>query len=615
MRSLYYCFPGMNTEANALNCKRNRQHTGPGTACLLVLLLFAFACQNTRNPNGELPQKEAGLLRKAEACVNSHPDSSLIYVDSLLKTAKITGDSLRNSIHLLRARAFYEEGKIDSALRILPGLKDQCRTDKDTLNWLRAENLTGMILMHLGQAARAIGHAQTAFDLAEQSKQTMHQVKALVNLANFCSENNELVKSQSYLYRALRLTKDSDSLALMSEIASSMSHNFLLMGMMDSARNYGYKAVSISEQLKIPVRRFNSYNNMGMLHKRLNEDSALFWLRKALELNPKSLEARFNVINIYAGLGKWSLASGMLDTLLTDCRDAGSGPGITRCLYQKAKILNGQGKSEDAIPYLNEAIQISDSLGLGYINKIARESLAEIFRSSGRTGEALALTNMIRRTGDSINKREKLIALQMMQNYEEAEQLRAKLRKEQSQSTQERTNKNKIVGLLSSLIVALVLFIIFFRYFSKRKRMALMQQLDRYREEVARWEQQKNVTVEEATLLERLIRHLEQEKPWLNPDLKSDELIEQLNCSRSALYAELTKANIPGLSQLVQQYRVKEAIRLMEDPNYLLIKLEAIGAESGFGSYRSFHRSFEQITGFTPARYRRNMEEQSLITP
>jgi AraC-like DNA-binding protein len=145
--------------------------------------------------------------------------------------------------------------------------------------------------------------------------------------------------------------------------------------------------------------------------------------------------------------------------------------------------------------------------------------------------------------------------------------------------------------------------------------MALMQQLDRYREEVARWEQKTNVTVKEATLLERLIRHLEQEKPWLNPDLKSDELIEQLNCSRSALYAELTKANIPGLSQLVQQYRVKEAIRLMENPDYLHIKLEVIGTESGFGSYRSFHRSFEQITGFTPARYRRNMEEQSLITP
>ena len=79
--------------------------------------------------------------------------------------------------------------------------------------------------------------------------------------------------------------------------------------------------------------------------------------------------------------------------------------------------------------------------------------------------------------------------------------------------------------------------------------------------------------------------------------------MEKLNCTRKAITAALEHEQAPGLVYLVQQYRVKEAIRLMQDPRYQHYKIDAIATESGFGSYRTFHRVFVQITGRKPTEY------------
>jgi tetratricopeptide (TPR) repeat protein len=586
---------------------------------LHILLSIGIAslsgCLTADRNKGGLPDQEVRLLQKAEAYATSHPDSSLLFADSLLKESSSFSDSLKNSLNFLRIKSLYFMGKRDSVLQLLPGLKSACKLSNDTLNWLRTENLTGMAFMQIGQTERAIAHTQSAYQLAVHSGHTIHQAKALVNLANIHSEKNELVKSQGYLQKALWLTKACDSLALLSEVTSSISHNFKLLGMMDSALHYGYKAVAIADRLQIPVHRINSYNNMGMLYKRLQPDSALHWLNKSLRLDPGKLQPRFNLINVYADQGQWSVASGLIDTLLTECRMKGSGPGVTRCLWQKAYILSGQGKNPEAIPLLREAIQIGDSLGIRYITQIARETEVGILQEMGRSNEARALSEIMQRNKDSLNRREKMQAVQLVQQYEEAERMKVRLTEEQMKSNNKLRNRQQLIGLLAGLLAALGMLFLLYRTRSRKRRAELMRQLETYREEVTRWESRIGQSdEEEISLLEQLIRLLEQEKPWLNAELRMEDLIEMLQCSRNALFAELKDAHIPGLTHLVQQYRVKEAVRLLEDPAYRNIKLEVIAAESGFGSYRSFHRSFEQITGLSPARYRRRVEEANLVS-
>jgi len=592
----------MNIEATTLDWKWNKRHIVPGMACLLVLLLFAFACQNTRNPNGELPQREAGLLHKAEAYVNSHPDSSLIFVDNLLKTAKITGDSLRNSIHLLRARAFYEEGKIDSALRILPALKDKCRIDRDTLNWLRAENLTGMTFILIGQTARAIGHAQTAYQLAVQSGHTIHQVKALVNLANFCSENNELVKSQSFLYRALRITKDCDSLAHISEVATRIATNYRTLGKLDSALWYGRLAVRMAEAYGVPIIRAQAYNNMGILFQDIQPDSAIYWYKQSQALDP-TLEVRMNLISIAIQEGDYSGdVQNMLDSLMADCRAQKRWSGIARCHLQYSKIHEIKGEWRLAAEELEKAIRIGDSVGIGFVSMAGRQGLLEVFRKSGRLHEAVQLGDQLIRLKDSIERDEKMQALQQSNKSEKLQQELE--RKQEESGLNDVTNrKQKQVIILLLLALTLLVIIIIKARARNRKRLAESDLLiRRYREEAAKLKEQLKQSTP-LSLFEKLVHHLEHDKPWLNPELKVDDILEKLNCTRKAITAALEHEQAPGLVYLVQQYRVQAAMRLMQDPRCKHYKIEAIATESGFGSYRTFHRVFVQITGRNPAEY------------
>ena len=586
---------------------------------LLILLGMGIAaisgCLKAERNIAGFPDQEASLLQKAEAYVNSRPDSSLLLTDSLIRSIGDVSDSFRNSIYFLRAKAFFANGQRDSCLQILPVLKAECKADRDTLNWLRAENLTGLAFMEIGHTTRAIDHALIAYDLAVRLKTPTHQVKALINLADFHRGKNEYIKSQSFLQKALRIVRERDSLSLMCDITASISYNFKQQGMMDSALTYGRKAILIAEQLGQPLYRMNAYNNMGMLCKKRNWDSAVSWLKMALEIDPKKMQPRFNLIDVYADLANWSLASALLDTLLEECRASGSGQGITRCLVQKAAIKHGQGRTKQAIPLLNEAIQMSDSLGIDYISRIGRASLAEMLKNSGRTREALEITEAIKRDDDSVNQREQLEAMKLLQDYQAAERKQLKLMDEQSESKSQLRKNQKLTGLLAGLLAGSGLLFLFYRFYATRRRATLLRQLEKYRQEVERWERQAKPDKEEdRSLLERLISRMEQEKPWLNPNLKMEDLINGLNCNRNALFAELKTANIPGLTQLVNQYRVEEAMRLMESPGYEMIKTEAIGMESGFGSYSSFHRAFEQINGITPNSYRRQLTQKSDAT-
>jgi AraC-like DNA-binding protein len=205
--------------------------------------------------------------------------------------------------------------------------------------------------------------------------------------------------------------------------------------------------------------------------------------------------------------------------------------------------------------------------------------------------------------------------MKLLQDYQAAESEQIKLMDEQTESKGKLSQNQKLIGLLAGLLVVSGVLFLFYRFYATRRKATLLQQLEKYRQEVERWERQAMPDKEEdRSLLERLISRMEQEKPWLNPNLKMEELIYSLNCNRKALFAELKTAHIPGLTQLVNQYRVEEAMRLMEAPGYEMIKTEAIGMESGFGSYSSFHRAFEQINGITPNSYRRQLTQKSDAT-
>ncbi|MCF8369703.1 MAG: AraC family transcriptional regulator [Bacteroidales bacterium] len=100
-----------------------------------------------------------------------------------------------------------------------------------------------------------------------------------------------------------------------------------------------------------------------------------------------------------------------------------------------------------------------------------------------------------------------------------------------------------------------------------------------------------------------LISYMDKEKPFLNPELSLPELANSLEISRNQLSSVINKIHNKNFYEFVNQYRVDEVERLMEDPKNKHLKLISLAYDAGFNSKASFYRIFKQLTGKTPTQY------------
>lgn len=107
---------------------------------------------------------------------------------------------------------------------------------------------------------------------------------------------------------------------------------------------------------------------------------------------------------------------------------------------------------------------------------------------------------------------------------------------------------------------------------------------------------------------DKLKIHMEEQKPYLNPDLTFDDLAEDINLSSHHLSQVLNEVLNQNFYEFVNSYRVKEVVERMERGEYEKVKILTLGFESGFNSKATFNRAFKKSTGLTPLGYIRNLK-------
>jgi ABC-type antimicrobial peptide transport system permease subunit/AraC-like DNA-binding protein len=89
-----------------------------------------------------------------------------------------------------------------------------------------------------------------------------------------------------------------------------------------------------------------------------------------------------------------------------------------------------------------------------------------------------------------------------------------------------------------------------------------------------------------------------------DPELSLTTLAEKLELTTHELSRIINTVLKKNFNDFINEYRVAEVIRKMQDPAYDHITLLGIAFESGFNSKTTFHRIFKQMTGKSPAEYK-----------
>ena len=114
----------------------------------------------------------------------------------------------------------------------------------------------------------------------------------------------------------------------------------------------------------------------------------------------------------------------------------------------------------------------------------------------------------------------------------------------------------------------------------------------------------KKISEEEVqALIGKLRNYMEQERAFLNPDLKLTRVAEAVGTSAQTL-SQIFSVNLKTrYYDFVNEYRIGEFKRLVNSNENNRYTLKALAGLCGFSSYTTFFRAFKESTGITPNEY------------
>ena len=105
------------------------------------------------------------------------------------------------------------------------------------------------------------------------------------------------------------------------------------------------------------------------------------------------------------------------------------------------------------------------------------------------------------------------------------------------------------------------------------------------------------------SLINNLKEYIEKEKPYLNNNLRIDDLSQALDTNRQYLSQIINETYNKNFYTLINTYRVNEAKKMFLDEKYKQLSIMGVANSVGFNSKSTFNTLFKKYTGLTPSEF------------
>ena len=109
-------------------------------------------------------------------------------------------------------------------------------------------------------------------------------------------------------------------------------------------------------------------------------------------------------------------------------------------------------------------------------------------------------------------------------------------------------------------------------------------------------------------LQEKLFLLMEEERLFREPELSILDVSQQLKTPRHHVTQVLNENLGKNFYTFINEYRIEDAKKRLEDPKNDNLTVLAIGYDSGFNSKSSFNTLFKKYVGVTPSAFRKNRD-------
>lgn len=115
-------------------------------------------------------------------------------------------------------------------------------------------------------------------------------------------------------------------------------------------------------------------------------------------------------------------------------------------------------------------------------------------------------------------------------------------------------------------------------------------------------------------LAEALLLVMEEDKPYLDPDLNLASLSSKLKTNSSLLSKSINATQALNFNDFVNAYRCREVINKLNAGKHEQLTFLSIAIDAGFNSKATFNRAFKKYTGESPRQYVSNHDMSRLTS-
>jgi len=595
----------------------------------LFILVFPVFLFSTCRP-GTQDDSESAITTLAD----TNPEKALREIDRLLVVASKSDRSAKSLLSLRQSRqlAFSKLSQMDSVVEEAQRIQLLARRLDDSLAYARA-----LLLIQSGLDESKIKHLLDDYRLAAGifARRQMHRDQAILQSVQAAMLNSfgDFVGSQTLAMEAISLPGVYERDTIRAAIYQTMSSNFLGLNSYDLAFDYLRKALTIAQALKDSMLQSNILLDLGILHYEFGNDSARSCYQQALAVVPKT-QGKLHRIRILYNISVTDFeedrdaeALAGFRYLLTASQQENIPTGEVVALKALGFFHERKGNPDSAVLYLKRSIAMADSIKQPMMKIQALVELEKAYRTAGQAANAAALhvkTDAIRDSMFTVDKTNVIHGLEMRFDTErkalENENLRQRLF----------IRQGWVVFLVLLFVCALALIWLL------RQRSRLWKEryhsyavlIDRYRSEMEaersadgssapesspvpgprQTARKKSKAAAQPSPIYLDLQHLFTTKAaYRDPDLSIEDVSKWLNVTPRQISSALREREDVTFTQFVNNFRIREARKIMEDPASESLKLEVIGQRVGIPNRTYFQRVFESIVGVPPGHYRRHI--------
>ncbi len=569
---------------------------------LLALPCFVF-CQNN---------KEDQLLDSFDNCNNSKDqleacnEVASYYYDSLQdvqkaipyyllssKLAKELFDAEESANAINYVGICYEMlGMHDSALICFDEYLEIGIKLSDNEIITNAYKNKGIVFEFSGKYEDAILNYIEAARVCDEMNDTVRVIDSYINIGSIYRSINQPDKAMSFFDKALELI-----LVFEDDVQAARLYNQLAIvekgqGNYQLALEHYYLSLDYSEKADWDKGVATAYSNIGNVYIDYEDyETALDYHLKALEIEEEiehfyGIRISKNVIgSIYLYLGQLDNAELFCSESCEMAKKENNFNGLNECYRNLVEINVKKGEPDVAIKYFDLYRQSADTI-------FSLESIAKI--------------SEIETIYQTEKKDHQIEILNIKNTYEKAENKK----------------KSKFILVLSIVlsIVLIMVVVILIIYLQKQKAYKTLVKMN----VLAVKCEQKNETLEKDQkktlnsdlshlndLAEKLTNYFISEKPYLDFNFNIDKLSKDIDSNRQYVSKTINEVFGKNFSTYVNEYRVKEARKLLLDSKNDKYTMESIAESSGFNNRTSFIAAFKKYTGVTPSYFKANSSNLS----